>query len=397
MGNKEMIHWWEGYVIIRIKGNKLERLINRMMNRRFAAWDLIRSSEDEAQLSIALSDFFQLRVLLKETGCRARIIRKKGLPFQIRRIKRRSGLFAGAISFVLILYMLSSMIWSVEIEGVKLPETEILIRQELAKLGVKPGSFKFKTEDESIIQRKIMERMPTVTWVGYRYEGTTAYLKVVEKTLPEQLSKTNPRHLVAKKKAIIYDFFVEQGQPMVKINQYVKPGDILVSGIIGKEDDSKIVSAKGKVWGEVWYESKVEVPLIQKRNVLTGDQKELYYIKIGKWPLKVWGYGDIPFKNHLSTDKEFNFNIKDWTFPISWVKETISSTKSKEVKISEQEALEIGKKLSRDQLYRKLQPEAEIKEENVLRKHLENGKVYIKMHYTVIEEIASEQLIIQGE
>lgn len=57
----------------------------------------------------------------------------------------------------------------------------------------------------------------------------------------------------------------------------------------------------------------------------------------------------------------------------------------------------LGVELSRVNIYRNLQSEAVIIEENVLRKNIENGKVYIKMHYTVIEEIASEQLIIQGD
>ena len=53
--------------------------------------------------------------------------------------------------------------------------------------------------------------------------------------------------------------------------------------------------------------------------------------------------------------------------------------------------------MSRAALLRNLEPDAEIKEENVLRKRIEHGKVYMKIHYTVIEDIAKEQLIFQGE
>ncbi len=392
-----MIHWWEGYIIIRVKGKKIERLINRMMSQRFAAWNLVRSSEDEARFSIALPHFFHLRALLKETDCRVHIIKKRGLPFFFKSVRRRGGLFGGAVCFVLIMYMLSSMIWNIEIEGVKLPETEQAIRSELAQLGVKPGAFKFRAENGQTIQRKLMEQMPSVTWVGYKYQGTTVHLKVVEKTLPEIQTKTNPRHLVAKKKAIIHDYFVEQGQTMVKINQYVKPGDLLVSGILGTEKQQQIVSAQGKVWGEVWYEGNIEVPLVQKKEVLTGEALERFYVKVGPLSLRVWGFESISFASHTSDTQDYSVNIKGWTFPITWAKETISATEKKKTEINEQEALEIGKQISRNNLYRKLQPEAVIKEENVLRKHLENGKVYIKMHYSVIEDIASEQLIIQGD
>lgn len=59
MGNQEMIHWWEGYVIVKVQGKRLERLINRMMNQRLAAWNITRTDEEEAQFSIALKDFFK--------------------------------------------------------------------------------------------------------------------------------------------------------------------------------------------------------------------------------------------------------------------------------------------------------------------------------------------------
>jgi similar to stage IV sporulation protein len=397
MGNQEMIHWWEGYVVVKVQGQRIERLINRMMNQRLAAWNISRTGEAEAQFSIALKDFFQIRSLLKETGCQARVIKKIGLPFLIKRTKRRIGLFGGAIAFCLLLYLFSMMIWSVEIEGVALPENEQYLRQELAKMGVQPGRFKFQVEERQILQRRIMEAIPDTTWVGFQFNGTTALLKVVEKTLPDIREPTNPRHLVAKKKAIIYDLFVEKGQAMVKPNQFVKPGDILVSGIIGTEESPIIVSATGKVLGEVWYEGSVSVPFVQKHSILTGEQKKRYYLNLGPFSLKLWGFGSIPFDQFETDQDTYSLSWKEWSLPLSWKTEQIEATQLVSKQLTEEEAFSLGVELSRQNLYRNLQPEAEIIEENVLRKEIENGKVYIKMHYTVIEEIASEQLIIQGD
>src|SRR5690606_35191365 len=120
---------------------------------------------------------------------------------------------------------------------------------------VKPGKFKFLVDDPLEIKSNMMEAIPEVTWVGFQFQGTKAILKVVEKTNPEMREKVSPRHLVAKKKAIIHDIFVEQGEPRVKPNQYVRPGELLVSGIIGSGENQQIVPAKGKVLGEVWYET----------------------------------------------------------------------------------------------------------------------------------------------
>lgn len=397
MGNQEMIHWWQGYVIIQVSGNKLERLINRMMNKRLSAWNIIRSNQNAAQVSITLKDFFQLRTLLKETGCQIKILKRVGLPFLLQKMKKRRGLAGGLVAFCLLFYILSMMIWTVEIEGVSVPENEHYIRQELAEMGVKPGKFRFQVADRETLHRRIEDMIPGAAWVGFQFNGTTAQLKVVEKALPEVKKATNPRNLVAKKKAIIHDIFVEEGQPVVKPNQYVKQGDLLVSGVLGTEEEPKIVSAKGIVLGEVWYESNITIPIAQKRSTLTGEGMKRYYLNLGPFSLKVWGFGKIPFDEYEQEKDAYSFSFKEWDMPISWAEEQIQETSETEVRYTEEEAFQLGVKLSRENMYRKLQPEAEIKEENVLRKRTENGKVYIKMHYTVIEEIASEQIIIQGD
>jgi similar to stage IV sporulation protein len=392
-----MIYWWEGYIIVKVRGNRIERLINRMMSHRLSAWDMVRTSEDEAQFSIVIGEFLLLRSLLKETGCRTKIIHKAGLPFLLRRMRRRTGLYGGAIAFALLLYVLSSIIWSVQIEGVQLPENQQLIRQQLAELGVKPGAFKFKAVDGITIKETLMDELPGVTWVGFKYTGTVAHLKVIEKTLPDIQKKTNLRHLVAKKKAIVHDFFVEKGQSMVKLNQYVKPGDILISGIIGTENKQEIVSATGQVFGEVWYESNISVPFKQKRAVLTGDEQKSYYVKVGSIAIKLWGFGKIEYEHYKVDENLYPLRWKNWVSPIAVLVKSFSATEKVEVTLSEHEAIEVGLEMGRTNLYQKLQPGAELKEENVLRKRIENGKVYIKMHYTVIEEITREQLLFQGD
>lgn len=40
------------------------------------------------------------------------------------------------------------------------------------------------------------------------------------------------------------------------MNEVVRKGQLLVSGTIGKEDNAKTVSAKGKVWGKYGIQQK---------------------------------------------------------------------------------------------------------------------------------------------
>ena len=71
--------------------------------------------------------------------------------------------------------------------------------------------------------------------------------------------------------------FVEEGQKVVNIHDSVAEGQILVSGLIGKEGETIEVPAKGKIWGETWYKSDVELPIKSNFKVYNGNEQRKYY------------------------------------------------------------------------------------------------------------------------
>src|SRR5690625_4523391 len=156
-----------------------------MMVNRLAAWNMTRISAEEVQVAITVQDFRQLRLLLKETGCRLTIVKKKGFPFFMQKTKKKNGFVLGGIIFCLLLYLLSAMIWTIEIEGVQAPENEQRLMEQLEDLGVKRWGFQFQAEDPLTIKQQIIAEIPEMTWAGFEFQGTTAHLKVVEKTLPD--------------------------------------------------------------------------------------------------------------------------------------------------------------------------------------------------------------------
>ncbi|MCO6740657.1 sporulation protein YqfD, partial [Streptomyces sp. CHA15] len=62
--------------------------------------------------------------------------------------------------------------------------------------------------------------------------------------------------------------------------------------------------------------------------------------------------------------------------------------------LSAEEATEIAKKFARADILQKAGKDAFIQDEKVLHVTAENGKVYVSIHFSVIEEIAVEQPII---
>ena len=84
----QWMKWFNGYLVIILKGKRIERLINLAIQKKMQIWNIARYDQERGKLAIRLEDFFELKPLLKETGCRVRIMSKHGLPFFFKKVKK---------------------------------------------------------------------------------------------------------------------------------------------------------------------------------------------------------------------------------------------------------------------------------------------------------------------
>jgi similar to stage IV sporulation protein len=288
------------------------------------------------------------------------------------------------------------MIWGIVVKGAD-PATEYKINKELDKMGVKVGNLQFFVENVESIQRQLTNNIEEITWVGVELQGTTYHLQVVEKNEPEKPEYLSPQHLVAKKKAVIVDMFVEDGQAVVDLYDHVEEGQLLVSGLIGKEGQTVQVPAKGKIMGETWYKTNVEIPIKSTFQVYNGNEERKHYLKLGRSKVPIWGFGKIDFKEYETESNEKEVNFLSWKLPVALVHDT-HREKEMETRIySEGEAIDVAKKMARLDIKNQLTEDAKIIGENVLHQSVDNGKVIVSIHFQVIENIATGEAIIQGE
>lgn len=385
-----------GRVLVKISGNGIERFINKLARLGLNIWKVKRNKNGDAYFYIAFPDVKKLRHAVRNTGCSIYFIRGEGMPFLWKRIIKHSGFPLGVLCFFVIILFLSNVTWGIHIEGAD-PETEHKIRLELKELGINVGAIHLFADKPDVIQRKLTDQIDNITWIGVELKGTTYHFQVVQKTEPEKIELESPRHLVANKKAIIVDMFIEKGKSMVKINQYVDKGQLLVSGAIGHEDKPIHVIAKGEVWGQTWYNTTVEIPLDSEREVLTGEEMRKYYIQIGKYKIPIWGFAKNKIKNYEieNDDKDIFFLGKK--LPVQFSKEVIRGKEKVKSSLTEEEAIEVAKEYARNDLLMNIPPDAKIDKEIILQEKVENGKVMLSINFQVIENIAIEKPIIQGD
>jgi similar to stage IV sporulation protein len=385
-----------GYVAVHIRGDHIEALLNAMNEMGCHIWQLNRTSPTSITLYTDLNSFFKFKPILRRTGCRMHVHARFGVPFILNKMEARLLFTMGLVLFVLGLYVLTQLVWRVDVEGnERIAYDQIIAAAE--KQGIRPLQWKFKLPESAALSRDMMHDLPGAAWVGVEVKGTRVHIKVVEQTIPDAKPLMTPRHLVSNVDAVVTNIFVERGRPMVKPQTKVKKGDILVSGIIGNELNQHVVVAEGKVMGLVWHMYQIEAPLAHGHNVYTGQSKVRQYLVIGNRALQLTGYGKLSFAASIRDSTRKKAHWRNINLPIGWIREEIKEVRVDKEEIAVKDAIKSALTQARTDIVLKSGSDARVQHEKILHEKIEGGKVYMKVLFEVEQEISSELLIIQGE
>lgn len=385
-----------GTVRVKVTGRGIERFLNQLTRNGIHIWNVKRHGIEAISFQIKVLDVKKIRVPARKSECKIRFIERVGGPFLLRRLWTNSGFVMGAVAFLLIITILSNMVWGIEIKGAS-PATEHQIRKQLSDMGVVIGKSQFSLDNVDVIQRELTDKVKALTWVGVELRGTTFHFQVVEKKEPEKPEVYKAQNLVAKKKATIVSMFVEEGEQVVELNDTVQPGQLLVSGLIGKEDERELVAARGEILGETWYKSQVELPLESTFQVFSGAEKRKYALTLGKFNLPVWGFDKHDFKEFEIEESNQVLKFFKWELPVSVTKKTIREREEVNRTYTKEEALKKAISLARKDIKSQLPEDAIIKGEEILHQSTNNGKVKLSILFQIIEDIAKSQPIVQGD
>ena len=379
-----------GYNLIEMPRAFLEDFLNLCLRYGFNYCD-IQIDEDKRIASVKV-----LAIELKniKTACRMWQIRIKiksmhGFPKIMMKYRGRWGILVGGILAVALFVFARSVIWRIDITGnERLTNEEIL--ESLSEEGVKIGGVMSRINPNSVEQR-VMIHNDDIAWISLKFVGTVARVEIME-VIDTEMSEKNtlPANLISRFDAQVVGMEVYSGFLSVNEGDYVRKGELLVSGIY-KEGRSalRFSRASGRILGRVSHIFELEIPLLQEKKVYLDEKIEKKtLIFFGKSIKFFSNYRNLPTTydiiNYVYTLDPFSLG----KLPISVSVDTYLPYDMREVEISEDEAIE--------QAYEKLREliDAELPDAQILKKTLHgeflDGKYILKCTVVAICDIAKQ-------
>lgn len=373
------------YYIIKVDGKNIPKFISKCEKNNISILKLEQISYKEVLIKINAKDYDNL--LKIKTIYKFTIINSSGV-LKFKEILNNNKYFIIMFIFgFLFLIYLSNTIFKVDIISFN-NELNKVIRKDLESYGIKKYSLKKSYNEKEKIKSELLEKYnDTIEWIEITDIGTTYEVKIVERKKPGNEINTEYTNIVAAKSGVIKKIYAEDGMKVVDTNTYVNKGEVVISGAIKKDEDVKtFVTAKGKVYAEVWYNVNVEFPLKYVEKKYTSNKKKSPYIKIGdKY---------ISKKRFKTFDRKSIISIKNKLVPFE-----IGIEEEREViiindKYSIEEAKEKAILSAKNKILQSLDEDEYITSQKTLNFYAKDSKIILDIFFSCYEEIGKEEKII---
>lgn len=377
----EIIYKLKSKIKIQIKGRRVEHFLKRLMSSKIELLDIKYMNRNEIRLLIYKKDYD--KVLELKSIYEIDIIDYRGL-IKVKKIinVNKVLIFCSLIGLALLL-VLSNVIFSVEVVH-NSKEIRSLLLKELESYGIESKKFKKSFYEIEKIKTKILEKhRDKIEWLEIENIGTKYLIKVEERKIINLKQDYTKQNIVAKKSAMIKKVFAKNGIIMKNVDEYVKEGDVVISGeVLINESIKDTIKAEGEIYGEVWYNIKVEYPYIYSERLETGNTKEIYTIKFLNNNFEIFNFSK--YKDKINEDKTL---LKHLFLPVSLLKQKQREVKVIEFVATEEEAIEKAMEKGRTQMKSKLKDDEYIITEKQLKVDIKESKIVLDIFYAIYENI----------
>lgn len=321
------------------------------------------------------------------------LIGYKGLIKYRKVLKKYYLFFMMFFTFILFLVFLSNIIFFIDI---KTTDNEIkeLVLSELEKEGISKFSFvKTFTNKEKIRNNILNNNKDKLEWIEIKRVGAGYEVFVEKRIINNIIEDKTPKNIVALKNAIILSIDARSGSIVKKLNDYVKKGEVIVSGeIIHNEEIVDRVSANAIIYGETWYTVHVSYPISYYEKTYTGNTKKRFSVMA--FDKKINLFDKNNYKAEEIDENKLLYH-KFLPFKISF--ETVKEVILIDDLYTTDEAVVKAMLVAREKLLKTLPSDSKILQEKKLKIVVNNSTIDLDVFFKVYENITDTKEIIIEE
>ncbi len=335
----------------------------------------------------------RLARLAKERGVLLRHTGKRGGYYLFARYRRRLGILAGVTMFFSGLLFSQSFLWAIDVEPTAMV-SEQQVLDVLKSHGVRIGTF-LPAADLTRVAFYARTELPGLAFFALNRVGSRLEVEMADAVQPPVPQEGSGLcNIVASKPGIVRTVEDYAGEQAVRVGESVAEGQLLISGIIENRDGNMLyVHADGKVMAETLETRTFTFPLTRTEREYTGEVKTRWRADLfgRKWPLFLAIPEEEPYESSFTLSAP---DLGPFRLPFGVEKEEMRFYRETQVTVTEEEALALLQETAaayEEELAERM--EVLGKEEEAA---LNDGVMELRVRWTVLEDIAKEQPILDG-
>lgn len=392
----KIFHFVKGYVIIEVFGTGIERFLYISAKRGLALFNMGRVQGKKLVVCISNNELDKLYKVQSKCSVDIRIVRECGLPYYLKKYKKRYVLILGLAIVSILMFVSSFFIWSVEIisPGGTIPQE---LYQALDIAGVRIGAFIPKMMGEDDIKNSILDNTDSLSWVWVYKRGTKAVVNYrTRKEIPYVADKKTPCDIVAIKDALIVSVREKNGKALVGEGDTVLAGDTLISGVIertlGEQTLINKVHAMGEIRAYTWYEKEGVFPLYKTNKIPTGNRKAYYTVKLFSRCFNLFKREKVDYSDYVIKEDTKQLQLGNVSLGIGIYKKEYIEIKQEKVEIPYDDAVLKARAVLEESIAKELLPSSQLQNTTVKSDKADDENVRVSIVMEFIENIGENKI-----
>lgn len=254
-GKSEASNFIRERVRIKLEGFKPERLLSKAAARGVRIRNAVYIDETLVHLTVSREGLDTLKKLAG-SAYRFTVLERHGAKAGADRIKRSRLTVAGICLFLLFFSVQSLYVREINVIGCR-SITETSIREAVAEEGLYEGAR--RNFDCDAIERMLFETFDEIVWANVAYDGGYVEVQISESRQAPAAEKNRekPCNIVAETDCYIERIYTYRGRALVAENDFVRKGEIMITGKIPVEHPSYPVKEGKKLYHYAHAEGKI--------------------------------------------------------------------------------------------------------------------------------------------